>query len=123
MEYDSGGYNDNTAGNEFRAILATETSPHSGTTPPSCLGGLANSVGNATGEGACGELTFYNLRDSTMYPIFSFSTQMYMENQYLGACNGWAGTRSVTDIDNIKFSFNSGNIDTGTLTLYGLKDS
>jgi hypothetical protein len=112
-----------TQTNKARYALDTGGSTQGVDKPMTFLGGLGNSMGNSTGEGAVAEVTFWNLRDTTMYKIVGFWSAMYMENVFLGDNHGFGGTRTTTAINNIRIKPNTGNIATGTFTLYGLKDS
>ena len=84
---------------------------------------LSNSVGNDNDQCIAGTLHLFNPSDTTFVKHFTATTNMteesdFTENFYIaGYCNVTAA------IDGVQFSFSSGNIDAGTIKLYGIKDS
>ena len=80
-------------------------------------------VGNGNDECCSGELFLFNPSSTTFVKHFIARGNMYnggdfTVNDYVaGYCN------TTTAIDAIQFKFNSGNIDAGTIKLYGIKDS
>ena len=84
---------------------------------------LTRQVGNDNDQSASGELYLFNPSSSTFVKHFISTTQTYRnadisQQQFTG---GYLNTTS--SIDAIRFKFASGNIDSGTIKLYGIKDS
>ena len=85
---------------------------------------LANGVGNSGGNrGLSGELFLFNPSNTTFVKHFvstanGYHASNYTVNQFVGGyCNVTAA------IDAVQFTMSSGNIDAGTVKLYGIKDS
>ena len=80
-------------------------------------------MGNGNDESLSGELTLFNPSSTTFVKHFIAKTQYYQDgdaslNYYI------AGYNNVTAaIDGVQFKMNSGNIDSGVIKLYGIKDS
>jgi hypothetical protein len=80
-------------------------------------------MGNGNDESLSGELTLFNPSSTTFVKHFIATTQYYQDgdaslNYYI------AGYNNVTAaIDGVQFKMNSGNIDSGKIKLYGIKDS
>ena len=80
-------------------------------------------VGNGNDESITGELYLFNPSSTTFVKHFIIRTIMNSDQQ-LSADNFVAGYCNTTSaVDGVRFDFSSGNIDTGTIKLYGLKDS
>ena len=84
---------------------------------------IAKQTGGGSDESNSGEMTLFNPASTTFVKHFIARTNVYLahdvsQTQYVaGYCN-------VTDaIDGVQFAFSSGNIETGTIKLYGIKDS
>ena len=81
---------------------------------------IAFSVGNGNDESASGELWLYNPSSTTFVKHFMTRTNfLYFQNYSIdtfvaGYCNVTAA------IDGVQFSMSSGNIDAGTIKLYGI---
>ena len=86
---------------------------------------LANGVGNANDEGLSGELYLFNPSSTTFVKHFIAVTQFYEAANAQASSSvhtsGYFNTTSA--IDEIQFKMASGNIDSGTFKLYGIKDS
>ena len=84
---------------------------------------LIAGCGNAADEGVSGELFLYNPASTTFVKHFMGvgNQQTYHEYQFVNYYAGYANTTSA--VDAIQFSISSGNIDAGTIKLYGIKDS
>ena len=86
---------------------------------------LANGVGNANDEGLSGELYLFNPSSTTFAKHFMAVTQFYEAATAQASSSvytsGYFNTTSA--IDEIQFKMASGNIDSGTFKLYGIKDS
>ena len=86
---------------------------------------LMHDLGNANDENLGGEMFLYNPSSTTFVKHFTARTQA----QYFNASNasfdnyiaGYGNTTS--SINAVQFKMNSGNIDAGTIKLYGIKDS
>ena len=84
---------------------------------------LNRSTGNANDESSSGELFLFNPSSTTFVKHFIARTSSVhdasaMQDNYVaGYCNVTAA------IDAVQFKMNSGNIDSGTIKLYGIKDS
>ena len=83
------------------------------------------SVVNNNDSGVSGELFLFNPSSTTFIKhymtvanSFDTSSPPYTSNQFSGGyCN------TTTAIDGVRFQFGSGNTDSGTIKLYGIKDS
>jgi hypothetical protein len=84
---------------------------------------LIGSVGNDNDENLCGTFQLFNPSSTTFVKHFisriSSSHDFPMANDNFVA--GYANTTSA--INGIKFNFHTGNIDAGTISLYGVKKS
>ena len=84
---------------------------------------LASAIGNGGDECASGELFLFNPSNTTFVKHFvstanGYHASNYTVNQFVGGyCNVTAA------IDAVQFTMSSGNIDAGTVKLYGIKDS
>ena len=84
---------------------------------------IAWNLGNENDENVSGYLHLFNPSSTTFVKHFISSVNhnnnnSYANNQYIaGYCNVTAA------IDGVQFSMSSGNIDAGTIKLYGIKDS
>ena len=81
---------------------------------------LTRQVGNDNDQSASGELYLFNPSSSTFVKHFISTTQTYRnadisQQQFTG---GYLNTTS--SIDAIRFKFASGNIDSGTIKMYGV---
>ena len=84
---------------------------------------LSAYCGTGNDEGLTGELYLFNPSSTTYVKHFIARTSGVTSNpaamdNYTG---GYANTTSA--VDAVQFSFSSGNIDSGTIKLYGIKDS
>ena len=84
---------------------------------------LTGGTGNANDENICGELSIYSPSSTTFVKHFmaniSSTEADNRENNYYIA--GYGNTTSA--INAVRFLFGSGNIDSGKIKLYGIKDS
>ena len=84
---------------------------------------LALAVGSDNDQSCVGTLTLYEPSSTTFVKHFMARIQEAVEDnqsrdQYIaGYCN------TTSAIDGVQFSFSSGNIDSGTIKLYGIKGS
>jgi len=80
-------------------------------------------VGNGNDESVSGEMHLFNPSSTTFIKHYLGRSQEYYQDNrtvdtyYAGYCNVTAA------IDGVQFSMSSGNIDSGTIKLYGIKDS
>ena len=82
---------------------------------------LAENVGNGNDECVSGTLTLFNPSSTTFVKHFIAGTNVYMNadysiNEYIA---GYANTTSA--LNGIRFKFSAGNIDDGTILMYGIK--
>ena len=83
-----------------------------------CLG-----IGNGNDESVSGEMFLFNPSSTTFVKHYLGTSQEYYQDNrsintfYAGYCN------VTVAIDGVQFSMSSGNIDSGTIKLYGIKDS
>ena len=84
---------------------------------------ICKSIGNGNDESVSGFLYLFNPSSKTFVKHFISNAASYEANDYIlniytaGYCNVTAA------IDGVQFSMNTGNIDAGTIKLYGIKDS
>ena len=84
---------------------------------------LAREIGNGNDETTSGTLHLFNPSSTTFLKHFisnfnSYYSENYTMNHYVA---GYGNTTSA--VDAIQFKMSSGNIDAGTIKLYGIKDS
>ena len=84
---------------------------------------LAREIGNGNDETTSGTLHLFNPSSTTFVKHFisnfnSYYSENYTMNHYVA---GYGNTTSA--VDAIQFKMSSGNIDAGTIKLYGIKDS
>ena len=84
---------------------------------------LTRGTGNGNDESASGELWLFNPSSTTYVKHFMATTNDYnngdqTNNSYIA---GYGNTTSA--VDAVQFKMDSGNIDAGTIKLYGIKDS
>ena len=77
-------------------------------------------AGNASGEGASFNATFFNLRDSSIFSCMNFIRTNINADNFHSMQVGSGGTDAAADHDGIRFYLSSGNFASGTtITLYG----
>jgi hypothetical protein len=83
---------------------------------------MAQEVGNGADENASGTLTLFNPSSTTYVKHFIGTTEYYQNFGNTGAFGvlyaGYANTTSA--INAIRFQMSSGNIDAGTIKMYGI---
>ena len=84
---------------------------------------LGNGVGGDNDQSLSGTLHLFNPSDTTFVKHFISTIQYYAFNNYTNNfyVAGYGNTTSA--VDAVQFKFNSGNIDAGTIKLYGIKGS
>ena len=85
--------------------------------------GLAESIGNDADQSCSGSLQLFNPSDTTFVKHFMSNNNAYYDGDYSinNYMSGYGNTTSA--VNGIQFKFDSGNIDAGTIKLYGIKDS
>ena len=86
---------------------------------------IAQELGNTAQMTACGYFHLFDPANTTFVKHFLGVTQYYQDFggggsfgvHYAGYCN------TTTAIDGVRFKMSSGNIDSGTIKLYGIKPS
>ena len=84
---------------------------------------IADDMSNDNDGCGAGTLHLFNPSSTTFVKHFMVNSNVYENSNYFvnyyiaGYCN------TTTAIDGVQFYFSSGNIDAGTIKLYGLKDS
>jgi len=80
-------------------------------------------TGNANDEATSGEILIFNPSSTTFVKHFLARSSDVEDNS--GALNTFAAgyINTTSAVDEFQFSMNSGNIDAGTIKLYGIKDS
>ena len=81
---------------------------------------INNKLGNDNDQSSCGELIIFAPSDTTFVKHFLIKTIRYSSNNFQAQqyCAGYFNTTSA--IDAIVFQMSSGNIDSGTIKLYGV---
>ena len=84
---------------------------------------LVLGIGNANDEQCCGELTLFNPSSTTFVKHWLSHTPSHSYQSYI--YDWWtAGYMNTTSaVNGIQFKMSSGNIDSGTIKLYGIKGS
>jgi len=80
-------------------------------------------LGNGSDESCSGTLHLFNPSSTTFVKHFisNFNTYQYGDITMNHVASGYNNVTAA--IDGVQFSFDSGNIDAGTIKLYGIKDS
>ena len=84
---------------------------------------ITQQVGNDNDECFSGSLTLFNPSSTTFVKHFISRCQEYENSNYSQDVFTAGYFNTTSAIDEIQFKFESGNIDAGTIKLYGLKDS
>ena len=84
---------------------------------------IFSTQGNGADESGSGSMFLFNPSSTTFVKHFMVESNVLEDNSYTyhTFVTGYGNTTSA--IDGVKFDFNSGNIDSGTIKLYGIKDS
>ena len=84
---------------------------------------VVDSIGNGNDESLSGEMYLFSPSSTTFVKHFIARTNIYHDGDYTFD-NYIAGYCNVTAaIDGVDFQFNSGNIDSGVIKMYGLSNS
>ena len=78
-------------------------------------------TGGSTNETSQGYAYFYNLGDATKYSFSTLHSVAMNANPYLLMQFGGGVLPQASKVDGIRLKFSSGNIDTGTYSLYGIR--
>ena len=84
---------------------------------------IGRTVGNDNDQSCTGEIFLFSPSSTTFVKHFLIRSSVtehgnyYVDYHIAGYCN------TTTAIDGVQFKFDSGNIDAGTIKLYGIKDS
>ena len=84
---------------------------------------LGEDAGNDNDQNYCGELLLFNPSSTTFVKHFISKVQSTMRSDYSTQAHVGGYLNTTSSIDAIQFKMNSGNIDSGTFKLYGIKDS
>ena len=86
---------------------------------------IAQELGNGNDESACGYLHLYEPASTSKVKHFIGTTTYYQTFGQTGSFQvyygGYGNTTSA--VNGVQFKMSSGNIDSGTIKLYGVKDS
>ena len=84
---------------------------------------IAENIGNGNDECASGDMYLFSPSSTTFVKHFLISSASYFASDYSNNyyVAGYGNTTSA--IDAVQFTMSSGNIDAGTIKLYGIKDS
>tara|TARA_A100001391_G_scaffold121605_2_gene82914 strand:+ start:532 stop:1152 length:621 start_codon:yes stop_codon:yes gene_type:complete len=84
---------------------------------------IATVMGTDNDQSASGTLMLFNPSSTTFVKHFLATTNTYRSSDYSAEefTGGYGNTTSA--VDAVQFKMNSGNIDAGTIKLYGIKDS
>jgi hypothetical protein len=80
-------------------------------------------VGNDGNRGVCGIFDLYGATDGNKCTYVNHRFTMHQLNNYMQAHTGGSYKVANTDDAFVKWHFGSGNIASGTITLYGIKDA
>jgi hypothetical protein len=80
-------------------------------------------TGNGSDESLSGYLQIFNPSSTTFVKHFIARTQHYAYNDYSQDVYAAGYGNTTSAVNAIRFQFSSGNIDSGTIKLYGIKDS
>ena len=84
---------------------------------------INTSQGNGNDESFSGEIFLYNLSSTTFVKHFISRLSTHGSSSYLYDFYSAGYGNTTSAIDGVKFAYASGNIDLGTIKLYGIKDS
>ncbi len=84
---------------------------------------LLDGVGNDNDSSASGTFTLYNPSSTTFVKHFMSRSSTHQYESGIRDCfmAGYGNTTSA--VNAVRFDMSSGNIDSGTIKLYGIKDS
>lgn len=82
---------------------------------------LFKEIGNDDDESVGGELELFNPGSSTFETVYQSMCTGHLYHDYLLTCFGGGGYNVADAITGVRFYFNSGNIDSGIIKVYGLR--
>jgi hypothetical protein len=84
---------------------------------------ISNNQGNGSDESGSGELLIFNPSSTTFIKNYISNMTAYYFGDYTqqDLCGGYGNTTSA--IDAVKFECSAGTVESGTIKLYGIKDS
>jgi hypothetical protein len=86
-------------------------------------GSNTTNLGSSTGENLSGIVYFSNPSNSSLYKVASWKVGGFSAGALPMSCEGSGTYKSTTAVTAIRFLMSSGNIASGTFTLYGVKNS
>ena len=84
---------------------------------------LIDSTGNDNDQSTSGTLTLYNPSSTVFVKHFISNMNGYRQNDQTTNVYTAGYGNTTSSIDAVRFQMSSGNIDSGTIKLYGIKDS
>tara|TARA_Y100000592_G_scaffold49549_1_gene78465 strand:- start:655 stop:1272 length:618 start_codon:yes stop_codon:yes gene_type:complete len=84
---------------------------------------LTYNMGNDNDQSLSGEMMIFNPSSSTFVKHFISKVSNYHHGDYEKNTHTAGYYNTTSDLDAIKFFMSSGNMDSGTIKLYGIKDS
>tara|TARA_R100001443_G_scaffold91859_2_gene98598 strand:+ start:1311 stop:1940 length:630 start_codon:yes stop_codon:yes gene_type:complete len=84
---------------------------------------IAHEIGNGNDESTCGELWLFGLSSTTFTKHFLAKSQSYRYNDYSHSLFTAGYFNTTSAIDEIQFAYSAGTIDSGQISLFGIKDS
>ena len=82
---------------------------------------LFKEIGNDDDESVGGELELFNPGSSTFETVYQSLCSGHLYHDYMLTCFGGGGYNVADAITGVRFYFNSGNIDSGIIKVYGLR--
>ena len=82
---------------------------------------LVRGIGNDNDQSGSGELSIYSPSSTTFVKHFMANGNLYLHNDYSRNMFVAGYVNTTTALTRVQFKFNSGNIDSGTIKLYGIK--
>lgn len=81
--------------------------------------GFTQQLGSAAGEGGGWTVTLVNPSDSNLFTKLYYSGAVTRDDNSVAEMHGAGQHSTATAIDGVRFQFSSGNIESGTIELYG----
>ena len=82
--------------------------------------GIGISLGTGTGESYNGHIIFYNMRDTSSHKHMFLNSSVRNSSPNIVGRFGACSVNSQAALDGIRFYMASGNLSSGTITLYGM---
>jgi len=106
--------------NETATQTAVTYSTHNDLAQSTAFQILASDIGNGNDEDGCGTLQLFNPSSTTFVKHFISRCHSYNSNDYANDMYIAGYFNNTNDVDAVQFKMSSGNIDAGTITLYGI---